>query len=336
MYPNFPIYSNNIIFSKEIESFVYDTNIPESNEEINLDLFIKIKPSSPDQFAKYLYFSPYSPQIIYILLKKKDLFNIKFLFYYFSSPKIEYIPFNNFLECFFSRIAIPSSKEEIIILFESIGSVFETYSHVLPMGSYSFTHTIVCFFYYFYMKLINQPLDDQKFSKILKSHNSSKFISKQLLSKLISIKNECNFSLFFTFSHPNYSPNLEKNGYLTATIGLFGTNKKVFVIIEQFSLKMYKDDSKKVEIGGIPLLNINFLYLENTKYSFTIQSDDNIPVGYVLQGGKPIIQDPGKLILIVDSLEELESWRSSIMHVSFLKTMNNLTIMPPWKDNNIC
>jgi len=290
---------------------------------------------TPDRIAQYLFFSPLIPHSITRLVFNYYNKYPSFLHYYFLAPVIDFMPIIDALSVIFSRISLPYGKKDLISIMENAGRVFIKHPTFIPDDEYCVTHLIACCLYYSYTIYIGTEITKQKFLSICRSHSLSKKVSKSFIDAVFNMITKTPIGLTFSFSHPKFNPNFNHSGMLMAPVGLFGQCKKIFAKIEQFSLKLYNNETCTSEIGGFALLNVLFISPapnSNKKYSFTLFSEDNGSVGYRIEFGKYEIIDPNQFYLIASSEEDHEKWRSSIMHSAFLKTMNNLMDMPPWKD----
>lgn len=299
----------------------------------NADRMIRALPQDPlpEEIARALFFSYFSPHTISKLLFS-NVYPQTLLKEYFKAPVLDFQPLIKVIKILFARIAIPYNLDQLQRLFITIGTVVHELKILPFIDLYSTVHLIASLVFHSYkIKVTFQDTFDD-FMKTLKYYKEMNEIPEQYLRKIYTEIFKEQLPLFFSFSHPFFTPDLSIRSVVS--VPSFGRwfSKGVYAELKNSVLQFYKDEKKGSPLGGITLSNILFITPVPGKKNFTmtIVTNDLQPTGYVMHSGKPkFVHNP--IIIEVPTQNDIEVWRSSVMHSSFYKMFTNMMQLAQWK-----
>ena len=147
------------------------------------------------------------------------------------------------------------------------------------------------------------------------------------LERLYKELEECPIPLYFTFADPRYPPDFEKDGILFVKSGVMRLMKRRYFAIKKNLLFFAPAEDPDNFIGGVELDGIQLIIpapKDKNPLSFMICSEKEQPIVFDIVKGKRIQTEKTSLVFYTNSIEDIESWRSSIMHYSFRRTLSDI------------
>lgn len=174
------------------------------------------------------------------------------LFYFFSSANLEYMEIMDAARLLLSRIAFPIEQKRIEVIFDAFADAYLAANVYLGMAPKTVSHIAVSCVVFSIFKRKKECMELAEFMKLLTKVNVSDQYKKNIYSKV----SEKPIPIFFTFAPSVQEPNYTKTGFLKKLGGSFKGKTKRYFVIEEFSLRYYKDANRKHLIGEVELEGI--------------------------------------------------------------------------------
>ena len=279
----------------------------------------------PPAVANLLFFENFTPHALAKVLFNSALVQRRFLRSFFRAPSLEFFDFVDALRILVSRIAFPNDRNDLISVLTALGAalhangVLEGYScrAVTFLASVCLYHSL----------MIDDSNRRATFLDMCMKCAEVKAIPKERLHRILDDLESSHLETSFTFSDPRYPPRYDYEG--SFVVKGKRKKKKLNGVIHHDSLMLY--DKQKQVRGGIPLMNIVFVHpLKDDPLAFRIDNANNDNVGFTVKRGKSIPSGSSSMPLGVESIDEVEKWRSALMHVAFKKVLGSMLLVPQW------
>ncbi|KAH0803159.1 ankyrin repeat-containing protein [Histomonas meleagridis] len=284
------------------------------NEESNLGPFLMYCPNIyPKSLTQYVFSDPSNAHSI--------------LYYYFGAVNLEFLTIPEAARILLSRIAFPNNQQHLSTLFNTFASVYSEANPYLPLSRKEIAQvTVACIaFSIFYRKTEVLPLGEfLSFVKTVKVGDAYK-------EKIYYQLKENPIPIFFEFSVSLEEPNYNKSGLLKKESGgVFKAKSKRFYIIDHFSLKYFKDESKSELIGEIELDGSNTSFVPASKKEpphMIIKKINGGSIGFTFTKDLQKRRSKETEHVIYENDEDtLLSWTCALNYVSFWSILDKLTI----------
>lgn len=282
---------------------------------------------SPNAIASLLFFSKISPHSISQIIFLSEKLPLAFLYSFFSAPIIEYMEFLKALKVLFSRIALPISKKFLIEIFKYAGRVMHDNGFLSEVSEEATIAIIIVCIFFSSMRLARSNINFVFFSEKCKQLADLTRLKPLTLERMYKELDQCPLPLFFTFSDPRFPPDCEKQGILFVKSGVMRLMKKRYFTIKKDLLIFAPAEDPDDFIGGVELDDIQFIApapKDKNQLSFMICGTKDQPIVFDIVKGKRMQTEKLSLTVYACSQEDLESWRSSIMHYSFRKVLSDI------------
>jgi hypothetical protein len=291
----------------------------------------KIPSAEPHHVSPYLFYCEgIRPAAIsqYFFLKPSEAQTL--FYYYFSAANIDYLALPDALRLLLSRVAYPEDRQSLFAIFCAFSDVYcesnqfisETRDEIRKLAIASVVVSMSkrkanadCLPQPRFMALVEQVRCPDEYKV---------FLYESLREKPIV--------LFFTALHFQNDPETVKKGVLTSTGGLF-KKKKLFCVLSDPSLKVYKDQQCSDQSEEIPLYNVTVRFLpakDKEPAKVVIASKDGLPLGSSFQKG---VRRPAKKALYEFSGSkddtELRMWVDNLNFCAFYINLVQMTNCSP-------
>jgi hypothetical protein len=243
-----------------------------------------IRTAEPHHVAPFLFYAEGVRQAAitqYFFLRSNETQTL--FYYYFSAPNIDYLSLPDALRLLLSRVAFPEERSGLFAIFcafadaycESNQYIGETRDEIRKLAIASVVLSMSkrksdCFPQAQFMKLIEQ----------VRCPDECKVFLYESLKQTPIV-------LYFTLIHFQTDPEPVKRGTMLKSRGLFNKTK-LYCVLSDTSLKVYKDERCTDQSEEIPLYNVTIKFVpakDKEPAKIVIASNDLLPFGSSFQKG---------------------------------------------------
>ena len=282
---------------------------------------------SPSAIANLLFFSQISPHAISQILFLSGKLKYSFLYSFFAAPITEYMDFLKALKILFSRIALPLEKDILLEIFKYSGKVLYSNGFFINTNEKVVIAIVMMCIFFSSMRAANASIPFIYFSEKCHQLADLSKLKPLTLERIYKELDESPIPLLFTFADTRYPPFFNKSGILMIKQGVMKLMKKRFFIIKQDALLYSNPETPNDFIGGIELDDVKIIIpapKEKNPLSFMLINENDKSIHFEISKGKKNLTEKTSITLYTNTIEDLESWRSSILHYTFRKTLSNI------------
>jgi hypothetical protein len=214
----------------------------------------------------------------------------KTLFYYFfAAANIDFMPLPEALNLLLSRIAFPEDQPSLFIIFCAFTDAYYNANQYIAETREEICKIAISAVVLSMTKRKRECLPQTRFMQLVEQVRCSDDYKVYLYESL----KEMPIVLFFTTIHFTNEPDTVKRGSMTQNRGLFN-KKKLFCVLSDQMLKIYKDQNCTDQSEEVPLYNVTVKFVgakEKEPAKMVIASKDGLPFGSSFLKG---LRRPGK------------------------------------------
>ncbi|OHT02190.1 hypothetical protein TRFO_30815 [Tritrichomonas foetus] len=279
--------------------------------------------------GNFLFMCPelYARSITKFIFSNKDEISKSLLYFFFSSANLEYRTIHEASRLLLSRIAFPNNQIQISIIFDAFAAAYHSMNTYSEITTKEIAQVAVSCVVFSIFKSKTDILSQNEYIKILDNVKMQEGLKKDIYECLKAKP----IPIFFMFASSLDEPNYSKSGYLKKIGGAIkGKTKRWFLIDNsKFTLKYYKDETKKQILGEVELAGSVTTYVSTTKKDqehLVIKKLNGGPIGFkISKDGHPKRSNHTEYIAYGNDTETLKSWVSACNFVSFWSILNEFT-----------
>ena len=297
------------------------------------------KLSEYDAAANFLLFCSdiYPKTITSFIFNQKCPFNIEnFLFSFFSSFSLEYVEFHKAMSACCSHIAFPNDIKQTEIILKAI---VQAYLAQNPYVKYNEISLLILSKALVFMSAFNVPGSEYLPMKQFHAMISSCKMDEAAESNLYNVINKQPIPLFFTFVNFTDPPGYKKTFIFKKKVGLFKTYKNRYYIIDNFTMKYFKDPGLQDQAGEIDIESTitEFVPKEKKESAYIcIKNIEGKYIGYkISKNGERKKRHHIDYFIYSDDDEELKQLMMTLNLLSYLYSLCDTLRINPTGNRNL-
>jgi hypothetical protein len=247
-------------------------------------------------------------------------------YYYFSSANLDYMALPDALRLLLSRVAYPEDQSQLFALFNAFADAYceanqyisETREEICKLAIASVVLSMSK------RKASSDCIPQAVFMHLIEAVRCSNDYKVYLYESL----REKPIVLFFTTMQFTMDPEMLKKGVLTRPGGFLSKKKKLYCVLSNDGVKIYKDQNCTVLSEEVPLHNVTARVVpakDREPAKLVIASKDGLPFGSSFTKGTRRPAKNAQYEFSHTNEMELKSWTDNMNFVGFYLNLVQLT-----------